>query len=385
MKKWLYIACITFLGLLGASENRLMHKPFEEMNDKERVLYDILQTEEILFSEFNLDAIEEHDGQCDNRFEQAYQFYRDLRVKEGYNRSWYNNHIKQAAAYLYKLLFIASKKTKEAFEPFSGEFAALLIGIDYENTSLRLQNCIHDIEHIRDQLLLPQMGIKKQDIIFMSDHEKGENYPTRDHILRQFDRFAHRLNEAGQGYFHYSGHGTFLKDDSGDELDGRDEALCPVDCERNGMIRDDLLFSRFIRKLGSPVKLIITTDCCHSGTILDLPYRYNKDGSYQLQGRHSKEDLARLADVVMISGCRDDQTSADGGFMQASKGSGAMTAAYLETLKAHQFNLTYRQLINTMHRLLRKHGYLQKPVLSTTHPVSLDDPFMTSRVALRAQ
>jgi metacaspase-1 len=31
---------------------------------------------------------------------------------------------------------------------------------------------------------------------------------------------------------HYSGHGTQIPDDDGDEADGMDEALCPVDYQK---------------------------------------------------------------------------------------------------------------------------------------------------------
>jgi hypothetical protein len=37
----------------------------------------------------------------------------------------------------------------------------------------------------------------------------------------------------------YSGHGTWVPDSSGDEPDGRDEALCPHDIATAGPLLDD--------------------------------------------------------------------------------------------------------------------------------------------------
>jgi hypothetical protein len=78
-----------------------------------------------------------------------------------------------------------------------------------------------------------------------------------------------------------TGHGTKLRDESGDEDDGYDEALCPLDYNDSGMIVDDDLFTILIEPLQQGVHMVSLMDCCHSGTILDLPYIFkpNSDGS----------------------------------------------------------------------------------------------------------
>ena len=74
--------------------------------------------------------------------------------------------------------------------------------------------------------------------------------------------------------FHFSGHGVQKLDNNGDEADGYDEALCPLDFEdpRGGVILDDEINATIVRPLGRGVKLHAIVDTCHSGTILDLPY-----------------------------------------------------------------------------------------------------------------
>jgi metacaspase-1 len=73
---------------------------------------------------------------------------------------------------------------------------------------------------------------------------------------------------------HYSGHGTQIPDDDGDEADGMDEALCPVDYQTEGMIRDDDIYRELVATLPAGCRLTVLMDCCHSGTILDLPYSF---------------------------------------------------------------------------------------------------------------
>ena len=75
-----------------------------------------------------------------------------------------------------------------------------------------------------------------------------------------------------------TGHGTKLRDDDGDEGDGYDEALVPRDFQTSGMIRDDDLYEILIKDLPDGVHIMSLMDCCHSGTIMDLPYLFKGDG-----------------------------------------------------------------------------------------------------------
>ena len=72
--------------------------------------------------------------------------------------------------------------------------------------------------------------------------------------------------------FHYSGHGSRQRNYNGDEVDGYDETLCPLDFETQGMIVDDEINATIVRPLPRGVKLHAIIDSCHSGTVLDLPF-----------------------------------------------------------------------------------------------------------------
>ncbi|MCH9631084.1 MAG: hypothetical protein S4CHLAM37_10970 [Chlamydiia bacterium] len=369
--------------------NPLLLKPAFELTGKDQVLLDILHHDSLRNSREDFSTLEETNGSYPEAYEKAYSLYLES-LGDRPTRERYLSSITKAAKYLMSLLFPSDDVeevavVKEPVRDSDGHFVSLLIGIDYKNTKNELQNCIHDIEHVMDQLLRSTLGIKSNQMIVMSDYKYGtEFYPTKNNILKKFDEFASRANQTREAYFHYSGHGSYMWDKDGDEKDYKDEVLVPVDCDRSGYIRDDVIFERLIKGLNPSVKLTATTDCCHSGTIMDLPYKWLADGSFTEEQKLSYSELRDLPNVVMLSGCKDTQTSADGGKISGShKGAGAMTAAYLETLREHNYVITYRQLLEGVHRKLIYGGFPQRPQLSSTHKLDLDDYYMRQQTALR--
>lgn len=77
--------------------------------------------------------------------------------------------------------------------------------------------------------------------------------------------------------FHFSGHGSQQRNYTGDEIDGYDETLCPLDFETQGMIVDDEINETMVKPLPHGVRLHAIIDACHSGTMLDLPFLCRMD------------------------------------------------------------------------------------------------------------
>lgn len=69
-------------------------------------------------------------------------------------------------------------------------------------------------------------------------------------------------------------HGLRQKDYNLDEIDGFDEAICPIDFETEGPIIDDEINATIVRPLPRGVKLHAVIDTCFSGTVLDLLFMY---------------------------------------------------------------------------------------------------------------
>ena len=81
----------------------------------------------------------------------------------------------------------------------------------------------------------------------MDDGEHTE--PTSKNIMAAYKTLVAQ-SEAGDAVFcHYSGHGCSIKDDDGDEADGKDEALCPIDYQQAGVIRDDDVFDTLVASM----------------------------------------------------------------------------------------------------------------------------------------
>ena len=55
-------------------------------------------------------------------------------------------------------------------------------------------------------------------------------------------------------FLHYSGHGSQVRDRSGDEDDNQDEVIMPVDFESAGVISDDVLKALISKKLPKGVR-----------------------------------------------------------------------------------------------------------------------------------
>ena len=359
----------------------LFLKPAFELTEKDQVLLDILQ-QDVVNSKGDFASLAEVNGKYPQAFEQAFACYLDAMRSKVPTKTSYQNAIKTSSEYLANLLFPVPVESPEAEEreiPVSGgDCVSLLIGINYEGTANTLSNCIRDIDHVLSILLNPQLGVKHENVIYMSDRRRGTPfYPTKKNILQQFAQFTRMVNQTKVGYFHYSGHGSSVRDTSGDELDGYDEALVPVDFNASGMLLDDDIYLSLVKALDSDVQLLVTTDCCHSGTILDLPYKWRADGSYTIEHNLSKAELNSLPQVVMLSGCKDSQTSADGGPLTVNdETSGALTAAFLQVLQSHNYEVTYRQLLIEVNTLLKANGFSQRPELTSSYLLNLDDYYM---------
>merc|ERR1712157_460926 len=79
------------------------------------------------------------------------------------------------------------------------------------------------------------------------------------------------------------------------------------------MISDDELRRFMVLSLPKGCSLFGLMDCCHSGTGMDLPFvvqMAGDDRSVRMKKKPSKcIDGKSGADVLMLSGCKDNQTS----------------------------------------------------------------------------
>jgi hypothetical protein len=183
---------------------------------------------------------------------------------------------------------LTSTKAIDINEPFSlvpsdfqGTRRAVLIGINYiGHEQGQLSGCHNDVLNMKDYIM-DVHGFEEENITILLDDGEHTS-PTKENILEAY-RTLVAESEPGDAIFcHYSGHGGKIRDDDiGEEDDGFDEALIPLDYQTVGFIRDDDLFDTLVKPLPEGVMLTCLMDCCHSGTVLDLPYKFLPNGEFE--------------------------------------------------------------------------------------------------------
>lgn len=243
---------------------------------------------------------------------------------------------------------------------------AVVIGINYYGTPNQLNGCINDANHIKT-FLTGKAGYFPENIMTLTD-DANVLKPTKQNIIDSFNTLVNKATNEGftELWLSYSGHGSYEWDLNGDEKDYRDEVLCPCDFSTAGMILDDFIYDNLIAKLPANVTLFSLMDCCHSGTILDLPLIYNTS----LADNNTNKPVAS---IISISGCRDDQTSADAYI--GNNYEGAMTWSFLNALSKANYDIKTVDLVNNM-RILLKNSYTQIPLLAISSNVEFDRKFI---------
>jgi hypothetical protein len=260
---------------------------------------------------------------------------------------------------------------------------ALLIGINrYQIPGADLRGCVNDVENM-GAALVDLCGFQPGDVETLLDLDA-----TKKAMQARIKKLVKGGRKGDVLFLHYSGHGSNVPDDDGDEADRRDEILCPTDLDWKDPFRDDWLRDTF-DSLQAGVSLTVVMDCCHSGSNTrainppDAPVipRY-LPSPWDIMAAESGRKLTgkvvgRLRrttyrkggpDVVsvtmpetLISGCRDTQTSADA-FIEGSY-SGALTWSLVSALRSTAGKVTYRELHSRSLALLAKGRYDQVPQL----------------------
>ncbi|CAB9509677.1 Metacaspase-1 [Seminavis robusta] len=176
----------------------------------------------------------------------------------------------------------------------TGTKRAVMVGINYVGHSPgELRGCHNDVGNMK-RYIMEVHGFEEENIHVLMDDGKHEE-PTMENMLNAYKKVVAESGDGDAVFLHYSGHGTKLRDDDdGEEADGYDEALVPLDYKEKGMIRDDDLYDILVKPLKHGVHMVALMDCCHSGTIMDLPYIFRADGSDQQMHLDESLDLDGL-------------------------------------------------------------------------------------------
>lgn len=162
-------------------------------------------------------------------------------------------------------------------QPDSKKFAVFIVN------TWQLANALNDVLHM--YIVASNWGVHHDNMHLLIDTKREDSrtkfikqilfktdniYYTDTNFLNEYTKVLKKVQAHSNGvssslYIQISGHGSQVKDVSGD---GKDEAIYP-----NGRrIVDDDLLNKLVSEIGSNFYVLTASDTCHSGTMFDFPY-----------------------------------------------------------------------------------------------------------------
>lgn len=299
---------------------------------------------------------------CNALIDQIQKSKVTIRLKNMYISNAIQNY--NVAAASLKAKYIANMnrlQQQQQQQPSIKKRRSLLVGINYNGSPYQLNGCISDVQSLNEKY----KELYNVEIITDLTNKK----PTKFVILSEFASLLDSANNGDTVLFAFSGHGSYTTDFNKDETDGLDELIVSIDMQ--GVLDDE--FKTIInQKLKAGCTLIALFDSCHSGSVLDLKYSYP---DYSTKKINSLDTTDTVGNVIMISGCMDNQTSAEAN-IDKGKASGAMTWSLLETLKQNPSGLSWTNLLTNMRNKLNGSGFIQIPQLSSGRPLDVSSSIL---------
>ena len=268
--------------------------------------------------------------------------------------------------------FLSFFKKKEESNSRSCEGVSrnsLHIGINnYPGTANDLRGCVNDANNWEKFL--------REDFCFNTS-KLLDSKATHKNVVREMKKLIKETKSGGHAVITFSGHGTNVKDQNGDEQDKRDEALCLYGSGSGGLLIDDELREIF-SQLPKDVSLTFISDCCHSGTItrsflsiMDgedsprprfLPPSDDEENFEMAPKSVSRKLMHPQGDMneILISGCQPHEFSYDAKISGTFQG--AMSANAIAVIKENP-NCTYDEFYKKLRKRLPTRRFPQTPQL----------------------
>ena len=257
---------------------------------------------------------------------------------------------------------------------FSQRKRAFMVGISNYDTALTgyQWNNINGVEDVN--LISPIL--KKQGFYLLT---LLDEQATFDNITRQLSAFVSKTKKGDVVYLHFSTHGQPVEDQNGDEKDGWDEAIVPIDAykiykkgtyEGKKHLLDDQLNKYVVKlreKIGPSGMLYVVIDACHAGTSSranDETIRGTKVGftannkvfkpSITKKSHYKIEASTKWANVLFIEACRPDQVNKE--VKVGSKSYGPLSYNIAQALSIKPISLNAKDFIEAIKASILKGG-----------------------------
>lgn len=240
---------------------------------------------------------------------------------------------------------------------------AVCIGInDYPGTNNDLKGCVNDAKDWSKFLSMEGFGTK----IYL------DSQATKNNVINALEKLVAVAKEGDELVITYSGHGSNVRDTSGDEEDGRDETWYLYD----GHLLDDKIREIF-SKLPKGVKLTILSDSCHSGTVTRAMLSTMEMSRGKPRYMPPEDDIEAISiaslplkrsmaypeegmNHVLISGCKSTEYSYDATI--GGRPCGAFSYYALAVLRKNP-KATYNEFYQKLKTYLPSTNYPQSPQL----------------------
>jgi hypothetical protein len=265
---------------------------------------------------------------------------------------------------------------------------ALCVGInDYPIEGADLRGCLNDADGWAS-LLVGHFDFAASDIVMLRDREA-----TKARILEGLKDLLASASAGDVLVFTNSSHGSYLRDESGDESDAYDEVICPYDIQENVLVDDEL--REILDGVPDGARVTVISDSCHSGSVTRvipeeflpgfvsgderrvrfLSPVYFKDAQEvrdrdafpimgdALRARSTRREKFPESEMghVLLAGCMDVEVSYDAKIDDSFHG--AMTYHALKAIADANYEITYQALVDRLGPALLDAQFPQHPQL----------------------
>lgn len=252
---------------------------------------------------------------------------------------------------------------------------AFMAGVSHYDTALTgyQWNDINGVEDIN--LLTPVLKNQGFYLTTLLDDQA-----THQNITSQLTTFTNKTKKGDIVYLHFSTHGQPVEDIDGDEDDGWDEAIVPIDAyklykkgvyEGDKHLLDDQL-NTYIKKLRAKIGptgfLYVVIDACHAGTSSranDETVRGTKVGftynnkvfkpSPQKKSHYKIEASPKMSNVMYLEACRPEQVNME--IKVKDKRYGPLSYNIAQALRAKPLSANANEFLNNVKASIMNSGY----------------------------
>ncbi len=247
--------------------------------------------------------------------------------------------------------------------------ALIVIGCNYSGTKYQLEGCLNDAMDFANTVVsLADQSQLSVTLKLLLD-KGGQSFPSKSTIINVLTSTINQTNSGiYDGFiFYYAGHGFQYQDRNSDEKDYNDESILCADLKP---LIDDELFV-IISNLNRGKQASFIFDCCHSGSILDLP-KVPIGGGSSHSGR-----MGVPAKIACISACSESGKSIE------KKGRGLFTSSFCRLLRKRGLTSKITPILNVVKTYLENNNTNMTVTVSCSRQIAIQKSSLINLQTIR--